>query len=1272
MGLLDKIFDAVTDLGNIITAGVVAAVTLLIPGANPLSLSFMQLFGLNLALSASSQALAPTPKMPAIDNSRRVTARQPNATRKLVYGETRIGGTIVFLDSTGDHVDLTGWVAGNKNLHLAIVFAPHEVESFDAIYLNDEEITFTSGTSSSFGSVTSPSKYQDNLLLATVNKGAALLTTPSALANNPRWGANHDLIDQAYVHAVLTSNADAFPNGMPNITALIRGRKILDTRTSTTAYSNNPAMVIRDYLTDSVFGLGADSAEIDETSFNAAANICDENVTLSGGGTEKRYTCNGIVDTANTPKANLEQLLTSMNGHLYYSNGKWRIRAGAYVTPTVTLDEDDLASPMTVQTAVSRQESFNAVKGQFFGADANYFAADYPAVTSSTFESEDNDERRFMNVDLPFTSSPSMAQRIAKQILYKNRQEVIVSASFKLSAFQFEVGDTLMLTNSRLGFSSKVFEVVSWKLNFTQERVVVDCVLAETASSVYDWSAEESAFQQDNTVLPSGVAPPAPTNLTLTATAVVNDDGITIPAIRATWDEVTTGFVQYYEIQYKRLGGEEDYGQITVSATDTEDFGSIATTHTDDEDWGLTSEVVLTPDADYQSVLGTSNSFTIIPVLNGYDYNVRIRSINTFGARSSFATSTLASSGDTTPPSTPSNLGADGLYRSIEIEWTNPDDQDLDYVEIWENTSDNLATASQIGTSGSSNFIRGNLANNVTRYYWIRAVDLSLNKSAFTSSVNATTRLVIADDLDDTVNDLFAEAGAFGVEPVNSLPSSGDFDGQLVLLKSDVTIYRWDSSTSAWSTELFTASSVDPGSITADSFASGIEPVSLVSSLPSPTGYTGASVLFNTSDNKLYRYTGTAFTAAVSTQDLSGELGAGLFSDTLRPIERVAALPSTDLTQGRVVMLTTDNKLYRYTGNEWTSDIAAADIDGQLAGSQIADDAITETKIDDNSISSPKMQANSVAADAIQTNAVTAAKINAGAVSADKIAANAVTAAKIQADAVEAGKIAAGAINASDLFVDGVIQAGAIGANQIVSDKIASNAILGSKILAGEITADKMNISELSSMTANLGTITAGSITGGNITADTLTTGTLSVDRIGTNSLNGFDKLAADTTGTVKFGQTQVSSPLQAGADVTNFTSALPYQEWPDAFGLGLDLYMPSITNFSFTVPAYSGTRQFAFIVNVEYFGGFSSTSEIACVLKISDDATTDADQTASGDIANAFRFRRSTVAVASGFQFIQSSTLSAGTYYVRVYAITRNFTGTRSTRASVQVVSVF
>lgn len=61
--------------------------------------------------------------------------------------------------------------------------------------------------------------------------------------------------------------------------------------------------------------------------------------------------------------------------------------------------------------------------------------------------------------------------------------------------------------------------------------------------------------------------------------------------------------------------------------------------------------------------------------------------------------------------------------------------------------------------------------------------------------------------------------------------------------------------------------------------------------------------------------------------------------------EIVAALPSTDLFEGRMVFLTTDDKLYRYTGTAWTSAVPAADVAGQLIENQLANGIISESKL---------------------------------------------------------------------------------------------------------------------------------------------------------------------------------------------------------------------------------------------------------------------------------------------------------------------------------------
>lgn len=584
----------------------------------------------SLVLSAAATALAPKPKLPnipgggngGVGQGKTVTARQSNATRKLIYGTSRVGGTIAFLESTDS----------DEYLHVVIIVAAHEVNQFTTIYFNEEALTLSGN------SVTSPSKYNGLVDVYTVTKGTAA-NIPAPLLATPSWTSSHKLTDQAYIYCRLKFDPDAFPQGLPNISAIVQGRKVLDTRTSTTDYSRNPAMIIRNYLTDATYGLGAASSEIDDTSFNAAANICDETVALSGGGTETRYLFDGVVDTANTPRGNLEQMLTALNGALFYTNGKWSLKAGAYVTPTVTLDEDDFASGMTVTTANSARNSFNAIKGQFISPSSDYQATDYPAVTSSTFETEDNSEQRFLNLDLPFTSSSSMAQRIAKQILYKNRQEIVIKAKFKMTAFQFQVGDTVMITNSRLGFSQKVFEVISWRLNFDTDETTVDCELAETNSAVYSWSAEESTFDQDNTTLPDPFDIPAPTITPSDTLELFNQQAISVLIV----DVASTSiYARQFEVEAK-----------------------------------LSTETI------YKSLgIGAGQRFTLTNVEAGGVYDIRARSINSLGIKSAFATTTHTIVGQAAAASDVTNFSVNIIGSSADLSWTASTDADLSHYVI--------------------------------------------------------------------------------------------------------------------------------------------------------------------------------------------------------------------------------------------------------------------------------------------------------------------------------------------------------------------------------------------------------------------------------------------------------------------------------------------------------------------------------------------------------------------------------------------------------------
>jgi hypothetical protein len=318
------------------------------------------------------------------------------------------------------------------------------------------------------------------------------------VAESQHWTSEHKLSGIAYMYVRLEHDAKAFPNGMPNITAEVKGKKVYNPATSTTAWSDNPALCLRDYLTSS-YGLSEEAANIDDTLVNSAVTVCD---TLVGSPAAKRYTCNGAFTTALTPYDLLSDLLTCMGGSLWYAQGKWRMKPAYWTSTVMDLDEDDFRSSVDVSTRHSRRDNFNVVKGTFRGEESNFQVTDYPQVTNSAFVSADGGQESVADLDLPFTDNSIEARRIARITLESNRQQLTINAAFGLRTLGLQVGDNVRITNTRFGWTNKEFQVLSWSFGLTDGLdLQVNMTLRETAESVYDEVDDGIVYERDNTTL---------------------------------------------------------------------------------------------------------------------------------------------------------------------------------------------------------------------------------------------------------------------------------------------------------------------------------------------------------------------------------------------------------------------------------------------------------------------------------------------------------------------------------------------------------------------------------------------------------------------------------------------------------------------------------------------------------------------------------------------------------------------------------------------------
>lgn len=90
--------------------------------------------------------------------------------------------------------------------------------------------------------------------------------------------------------------------------------------------------------------------------------------------------------------------------------------------------------------------------------------------------------------------------------------------------------------------------------------------------------------------------------------------------------------------------------------------------------------------------------------------------------------------GTSTPPKAPSQLTAIGDYRSIILNWANPDSVDLDHIDIYVANVDDFSKASLLISISATTYTHTGLEDNITKYYWLRAV----NKRGMNSPLNST------------------------------------------------------------------------------------------------------------------------------------------------------------------------------------------------------------------------------------------------------------------------------------------------------------------------------------------------------------------------------------------------------------------------------------------------------------------------------------------------------------------------------------------------------
>ena len=650
----------------------VTAITTFIVGASASAATYYTVYALTyialtMVTSALITALTPKPDQnPNNSNGLQVNSKNALAPMQFVYGKVRKGGIITFQEVTGGN---------NKILHQIISLAGHEIDSVEDVYFNDSIIQMSNG------GVTSA--IWDNKIKVYIHDGSQTSAT-DAFANSTETLATtlhaettvtSDFIGKgiAYIYCRFEYDSTVFSNGLPQVTAVVKGKKVVTTINGvaqTPTWTDNAAWIIRDFIASDY---GLEDSSIDYATFEEAASVSEDTTVLSD--SSKQYTINGVVQASQNSGTVLQEMMTSLGGTLFWGAGAWRLFAGAFVAPTKILTLDDLRSGISLDTKMSMANNFNAVRGTFIDRDEGYVSADYPQINSSAFLAEDNGIESILDLALPYTTNPIAAQRLAKQMLFRNREQLTLSAEFGLNALNIEVGDFIKFRNDRYGWTTgneKTFEVTDWKLspNVEEGDLRVSMTLRESSSSAYGFneSDEQDIINNNTSLLPYYDVPEIGVTITKEYREV-NESVVNVLVIEATSSAIER--VESVIVKYKKTSDTvfKSVGQaILVNEGNT---------------------------AGRFEVVGIDAPQINQPPIN---YTISVTPVNSLGYKGTTITTTFNVAHDTTPPSAPTNLTHLLSGGTAFFNWSPVTALDLSHYKLYysSNSSANFGDASTL------------------------------------------------------------------------------------------------------------------------------------------------------------------------------------------------------------------------------------------------------------------------------------------------------------------------------------------------------------------------------------------------------------------------------------------------------------------------------------------------------------------------------------------------------------------------------------------------
>jgi hypothetical protein len=430
----------------------------------------------------------------------------PNADSKIpvLYGTAFFGGNITDAQMTNNNKTMWYCVVLSEKTGARFSNSADSNYIFKDVYWNNQRIIFNSdgitvnytvdkqgNVDRSLSGLVKVYCYQGNSELGVQPEGY-LATIPNAYDVFPEWTeATHPMDNLVFALVRVDYNREKNVTGIGDMLFHIENDTF------------KPGDVIYDYLTSTRYGAGIAAGDILTTTITALNTYSDAAVNYDDEGTgaetlADRYQINGLIDTANPVLQNAEAILSATASWLSYDSmeGKWSVvinRAGSSIA---SFNDSNILGSISL-SGTGLQDLYNNVKVEFPHRDLRD-SGDFVNIELDEEFRNSNEEDNVLNLKYDIINEPVQAQLLGFIELKQSRVDLVIRFQTDFSYINLKAGDLIDVTNSRVGFSSKVFRITSiTEVQDDGEALLMEITALEYDSDVYS-TADLYRFTRTN------------------------------------------------------------------------------------------------------------------------------------------------------------------------------------------------------------------------------------------------------------------------------------------------------------------------------------------------------------------------------------------------------------------------------------------------------------------------------------------------------------------------------------------------------------------------------------------------------------------------------------------------------------------------------------------------------------------------------------------------------------------------------------------------------